>query len=45
MKQAVIALFAAMERRGRTRLTVARGCDPKVLAKIRKDVFDIAEPK
>jgi len=23
----------------------ARGCDPKVLAKIRKDVFDIAEPK
>jgi hypothetical protein len=22
----------------------ARGCDPKVLAKIRKDVFDIAEP-
>jgi hypothetical protein len=23
----------------------ARGCDPKVLAKIRKDVFDIDEPK
>ena len=23
----------------------ARGCDPKVLAKIRKDVFDIAAPK
>ena len=23
----------------------ARGCDPKVLAKIRTDVFDIAEPK
>jgi len=22
----------------------ARGCDPKVLAKIRTDVFDIAEP-
>jgi len=22
----------------------ARGCDPKVLAKIRKDVFDIGEP-
>jgi hypothetical protein len=23
----------------------ARGCDPKVLAKIRKDVFDIDVPK
>ena len=23
----------------------ARGCDPKVLTKIRKDVFDVAEPK
>jgi len=23
----------------------ARGCDPDVLAKIRKDVFDIADPK
>ena len=23
----------------------ARGCDPKVLAKIRTDVFDIAAPK
>jgi hypothetical protein len=29
----------------RTRLTAARGCDPKVLAKIRKDVFDISAPK
>jgi hypothetical protein len=23
----------------------ARGCDPKVLAKIRTDVFDVAAPK
>jgi hypothetical protein len=23
----------------------ARGCDPEVLAKIRKDVFDIEAPK
>ena len=23
----------------------ARGCDPKILAKIRKDVFDVVEPK
>jgi hypothetical protein len=23
----------------------ARGCDPKVLAKIRKDVFDVEPPK
>jgi hypothetical protein len=25
--------------------TIARGCDPKVLAKARTDVFDIAAPK
>jgi len=30
---------------GRTRLTAARSCEPKVLAKARKDVFDIGEPK
>jgi hypothetical protein len=23
----------------------ARGCDPKVLAKIRKDIFDVDVPK
>ena len=23
----------------------ARGCDPKILAKVRKDVFDVDEPK
>jgi len=22
----------------------ARGCDPKILAKVKKDVFDIEEP-
>ena len=25
--------------------TIVRGCDPKVLAKIRTDVFDIPAPK
>ena len=25
--------------------TVARGCDPEVLAKVRRDVFDVEPPK